>query len=97
MQILSSSTEKMFVPVTPPDGVDLTTVGVSVALRLETLDGEPATGDYLTASWVNGEAMVLVSTGEFPAGQYNVYVRLVSAPEDIRKLAGRVRIGDARV
>lgn len=97
MLILSSSTEKMFVPVTAPDGVDITTVGVSIALRSETVDGEPATGDYLTATWVNGEAMVLLATGAFPAGQYNVFIRLVSSPEDVRKLAGRVRIGDARV
>lgn len=101
---LSSSTEKMYVPLTAPTGTDVTALAVSVALRLENLGGEPAVGDYVTATMVNvstdktaGEAMVLLTAGAQPDGQYLTFLRIVSAPEDLRLLSGRVRIGDVRV
>ena len=101
---LSSSSEKMYVPVTAPAGIDLTAVPASVALRLESTGGEPAAGEYIAGTIVNlsadktsGEVMVLLTAGLFPDGQYLVFARYVSAPEDIRQFAGRCRIGDVRI
>jgi hypothetical protein len=96
MNILSTSTSYLYIPVTGPDGVDLTVFPVSVALRLEALGGEPATGDYVTATWSSGAAKVLITAGAQPDGEYLAYVRIVASPEDIRLLSGRVRIGDTR-
>jgi len=96
VNILASSTEYIMIPVTGPVD-DLTLFPVSVALRLEATEGEPATGDYQSATWINGEAALLVTAGSFAPGQYLAFVRVQAAPEDVRLLSGRVRIGDARV
>lgn len=94
---LSTSTEYVYIPVTGPDGVNLPDLPVSVALILESAGGEPADTDYKSAIWnSSGEAVLLVSAGEYPDGQYLAFVRIVNAPEDVRLLSGRVRIGDAR-
>jgi hypothetical protein len=95
---LSSSTEYLYIPVTGPDGVDLHTTSASIALRLESTGGEPADGDYKAAIWnSDGEAVLLVSKGDYSDGQYLAFVRIERAPEDVRLLSGRVRIGDVRV
>lgn len=94
---LSTSTEYLYVPVTGPDGVNLTVLPVSIALRLEALGGEPSVNDYAAATWVNGEAALLLTAAAVADGQYLVFVRLQASPEDIRMLAGRLRIGDTRV
>lgn len=96
MYKLSTSTEYMYISVTGPAGVDLTTIPVSVALILESAGGEPGDGDYHPATWVNGQIAYLVTAGAYADGDYLAYVRLQSSPEDIRKFSGRVRIGDAR-
>jgi hypothetical protein len=98
MNKLSSSSEYCYIPVTGPSGTDLTVFPVSIALRLEATGGEPATGDYVASTWVNGEAAVNLATGVYPDGQYLAFVRIQpGVPQDIRLLAGRVRIGDVRV
>lgn len=97
MQKLSSSTEYVYVPVTAPDGVDLTTVTMSIALRAEALGGEPSVNDYKNAIWSGSEAVMLISAGDYPDGQYLAFVRLLRSPEDVRLMAGRIRIGDNRV
>lgn len=96
MLILASSTEYISIPVTGP--VDnLTGYPVTIALIPEATGGEPALGDYKSAAWINGEAAHLVTAGDYPAGEYLAFVRIVAAPEDVRLFAGRVRVGDARV
>lgn len=98
---LSSSTKYMYIPVTGPSGLDLTTLPVSVAMIPEAAGGEPGTNDYKSATWKTTpdgqtEAVVLISAGDYPDGEYLAFVRVVAAPEDIREYSGRVRIGDAR-
>lgn len=102
--MLLTSTEYLYVPVTAPAGVDITGLPVSVALRLESAGGEPALGDYLAGTVVNastdktqGEVKILLTAGQYAAGQYLVFARLQSTPEDVRKCVGRWRIGDVRV
>jgi hypothetical protein len=94
---LASATQYVFIPVTGPSGVNLANLAVSVALILESAGGEPADTDYQSATWVNGEAALLVTPSAYAAGEYLAFVRVVAPPEDIRLFAGRVRIGDARV
>lgn len=96
MLILASSTEYLSIPVTGPVD-DLTGYAVSIALIPEAAGGEPALGDYQSAAWINGEAAHLVTTGDYPAGEYLAFVRVIAAPEDVRMFAGRVRIGDTRI
>jgi hypothetical protein len=93
---LSSSTQYVFIPVTGPAGLDLTTTAASIALLAEATGGEPADGDYKTAIWSAGEAVLLISKGDYPDGQYLAFVRVVHAPEDVRLFSGRIRIGDVR-
>lgn len=97
MSKLSSSTEYMYIPVTGPTGTDLTQFTVSAALIPESTGGEPADSDYKPATWVNGEVALLITKGEYPDGQYLSFVRVLVSPQDLRLLAGRYRIGDARV
>jgi hypothetical protein len=93
---LSTSTEYVYIPVTGPDDVDLSTTVMSIALRLEATGGEPADADYKPAIWNGTEAVMLISKGDYLDGQYLAFVRVVRAPEDVRMIGGRIRIGDAR-
>lgn len=96
----STGAAYMYVPVTGPSGVDITTFPVSIALRLEGTGGEPLATDYAAATWTtNGtakEATLLLTEGLYADGEYLAWVRVQAAPEDLRLNAGRVRIGDSR-
>lgn len=95
MMILASSREYVCVPVDGPDDTDLTQYDVTMAIIPD--DGtEPADGDYQQAAWLNGEAALLPPVGSLAAGQYMVFVRVQAAPEDVRVIAGRLRVGDNR-
>lgn len=94
MLILATSTEFISIPVASPL-TNLTSYPVSIALIVPGV-GEPGNTDYKTATWINGEASMLITAGDYPAGEYLAYVRVQASPEDVRLLAGRVRIGDAR-
>jgi hypothetical protein len=95
MYIPATSKEVISVPVTGPTGVDLTQFLVSLAVIPDT-GAEPVNGDYAAGTWINGEATLLVDATTKPAGDYVVWVRVVAAPEDVRRFSGRLRIGDAR-
>jgi hypothetical protein len=104
--MLSTSSEFMCVPFTGPAGVDLTAYPVSLALVPDSSAAEPADADYKTASWlpcpVHGVDIARQPSGgqkwggEYPPGSYLAYARCVAGAEDVRKPAGRVRIGDVR-
>lgn len=96
MLILASSTEYLSIPVTGPVA-DLTAYPVTIALIPEATGGEPALGDYKSASWIGGKAAHLITAGDYPAGDYLAFVRVVATPEDVRMFSGRVRIGDSRI
>lgn len=92
MMILASSAEGIFIKLSGPQP-DLTIYPVYVAIVPEE-SGEPATGDYLPGVWIDGEASYTPTAGQFPAGFYMVYARVVAPPEDVRLRAGRLRVGD---
>jgi hypothetical protein len=98
---LLSSTQYIYVPVTAPGNTDVTAFAVSIALILESVGGEPATGDYRSATWTSTdglpEATLLIAAADYPAGEYLAFVRVVAGAEDVRMFSGRVRIGDVRV
>lgn len=94
MLLLATSSEYLLVPVDGPPG-DLTRFPVSIAVVPEG-SAEPAGAAYADAVWMGAEAALKVSAGDFPAGQYAVYVRVDAGTEDVRLAAGRLRVGDAR-
>lgn len=96
MLILQTSTEKIAIPVTGPVS-DLSGYAVSVALVSASAGAEPVSGDYQSAVWISGEAVMLITAGQYPPGEYMAYVRVQASPEDVRLASGRVRIGDVRV
>lgn len=95
MLLLATSTEYIFVPLDGPPGLDLTQYQVGIAV-VPDAGIEPDLDDYQTATWIDGEAAFLPSSGQYPAGQYMVYARISNPPEDIRLESGRLRIGDTR-
>jgi hypothetical protein len=99
MLVLASSTEYICIALTGPFA-DLTGYPVSMALVLPGqgagVNGEPADNEYQASAWINGEVCYKPTAGQYPPGEYIAYVRIVAAPEDVRLLSGRVRIGDAR-
>lgn len=100
MYLPTSYTGYLQVPVYPPAGVDPTVWAPAITLAPD--DGtEPADGDYVPASWVDGEAALHVGPAggdvSYPAGSYMAWLRLnTGGAEDIRLPAGRVRVGDPR-
>jgi hypothetical protein len=97
--VLASSSEFISIPVSGPTGVNLANATVSIALVSVLTGGEPATADYKSAQWLNGEAARQFTPNagtEYAPGEYTAFVRVVNAPEDVRLASGRVRIGDAR-
>jgi hypothetical protein len=95
MMILASSKPYIFVPLDGPKGVDLTQFSAWIAVVPDT-GAEPATGDYQAATWINGEAAILVGDGQYQPGDYMIYARLSAPPEDLRLVSGRLRVGDIR-
>ena len=95
MYIPATATAYVFIPLDGPQH-DLTGFAVSVALVADVSGAEPLTADYKPASWINGEVARLFSPGDYAAGEYMAWVRVVAAPEDIRLPCGRMRIGDVR-
>jgi hypothetical protein len=94
VHLLLTSTEYVMVPVTGPPGVDLTQFPVSIAIIPEIRD-EPSVGDpaWRTAQWMSGVAALLVTTGDYPAGDYTAFVKVVAGPETPVVRSGRVRVG----
>ena len=54
------------------------------------------TGAYSMGQWLDEDAALFIHAGDFPAGQYVAWVRVVTADEDVRRPSGRVRVGDVR-
>jgi hypothetical protein len=93
MLIEASSQEYILVPLTGPDGVDLTTLPVSLALRP---DGGQDPVAWVAAQWIGGQAGLLIHPGDYPNGEYMVWWKLTSGAEVPTGKSGRVRIGDSR-
>lgn len=90
------STEYVFVPVSAPAGLDVTTLTAEIALVAE--GSEPAGGDWNAAEWAAGQAAMLYGPGEstYTAGHYMAWLRITSGAQKITTVAGRVRVGDPR-
>lgn len=98
MQLLQTSAELAGFPWDGPSTLtqaQLEALPVYVAIVAEG-SAEPQTSDYTAATWVNHQVTFLVSG--LADGIYTVYGRIVNAAtsEDVRKVAGRMRIGDPR-
>ncbi len=94
MHKLASSVEYILVPVSGPV-TDLTVYAASMAIVGES-SGEPADTDYQAAAWIGGEIAYKPAAGALATGVYDVYVRIIAGAEDVRLLAGRLRVGDPR-
>ncbi len=91
---LATSTEFVCVPLAGPyDNLTSYTVGMAI---IPEGTGEPLVSDYKEATWLNGEVAYKPAGGELAAGFYAVYVRILAGDEDVRLLAGRLRVGDTR-
>jgi hypothetical protein len=90
MQLLTTSNEFICVPMTGPYA-DLTTFPNPGMAIVPAEAAQPSTGQYQTAAWLNGEVAYKPTAGQFPAGDYMVYVRLVASGEDVRLKSGRIR------
>jgi len=95
MMILATSVEKIVIAIDGPAD-DLTPFTPYVALVAD--DGsEPGDSDYHAATWLSPSTMAyLPAKGQYPAGLYMAFARVVATPEDVRMRSGRVRIGDTR-
>ncbi|MGW7087535.1 hypothetical protein ACWGH2_29120 [Streptomyces sp. NPDC054871] len=94
MLIPASSTEYLHVPVTAPNGVDLT--GAPVRIAVVAHRDNPAVSEWKTAAWDDGEAVLLIGPGSTLAltrGDYRVWVS-VDPPgaENITRAAGHLGI-----
>jgi hypothetical protein len=101
VQIPVTSKQYMFIPVTGPAGVDLTTYTPQIALMPDN-GGEPGVGDWKAAAWLAPQAgaaaepALLITAGLYPAGIYMAFVTLAAGTETPVIRSGRVRVGDTR-
>jgi len=89
--MLATGTQYVLVPLTGPY-TDLTVFPAGMAI-VPAGAPEPDTPAYKTAAWLAGEIAYQPAAGELPAGDYDVYARIVAGSEDVRLLAGRLRVG----
>jgi hypothetical protein len=97
VKLLATTREYVQVPFTGPPGVpDLTVFPVEMAIVPEG-SGEPASAGpaWKPAVWLNGQASLLLSEGDYPAGDYVVYARITAGLERPVMLSGRLRVGAA--
>ncbi|MGQ5576313.1 hypothetical protein [Streptomyces sp. ECR3.8] len=93
--IPASSTEYLHVPVTAPDGIDISASPVRIAVVAH--GDNPASSEWHTAEWADGAARILIGpdsgTLTLTRGNYRVWVN-VDPPgaENIVRLAGSVGI-----
>jgi hypothetical protein len=90
--ILGTSREYIRIPVTAPAGVDPTLLAAEIALVADP-GAEPGDADYHAATWIGGEACLLVgpTAADYADGEYMAYLRLTSGAERPVLRAGRVR------
>jgi hypothetical protein len=80
LRISSQSTEYILVAVT----ASVVVTGDPVALAFTAPGADPVSGDWLTGSWVNGKARILVGPGgakTLTAGSWDLWVRVTDNPE----------------
>lgn len=98
MLIPASSTEYLHVPVTAPEGVDLTGVPVKIAVLPASNRSNPILGDWKTGAWTSGpEARVLIGPDggavTLTPGDYRVWITFdPPGSENIVRMAGRLSI-----
>jgi hypothetical protein len=96
VQIPASSRQYVYIGVNPPPGIpDVTVYPAEVALVPDN-GAEPLDGDYHAASWIRGEAALLVGPGGgtvYAPGDYMLFGRITAGAERPVMRSGRVRIG----
>lgn len=78
MLIPATSTAYIHVPVSGPDGVDVTDTPPRIAILASSLRTNPADEDWHDGEWVDGDARLLVGPDggalTLPRGDYRVWV-----------------------
>lgn len=98
MRILASSREYVRIPIDPPEDVPDVTVYVPEAALIPDDGTEPIEEDWQPATWISGEACLLIgpATGpatEYKPGDYFAFARITAGAEQVVLPSGRVRIG----
>lgn len=93
MLIEAGSKEMVLITVTGPAGVDLTVYDAELALTAE--GTYPAEGDWLDATWLDGQVALLVDAAVMTPGVYVARVRLTAGSEKPVMRSGRVTVGTA--
>ena len=97
MRILATSREYVRIPIDPPEGVpDVTVYPRSRADRGRR--DEPIEEDWQSATWIKGEAALLIGPGTpladvYKPGDYYAFARVTAGAERVVLPSGRVRIG----
>jgi hypothetical protein len=95
VHVLASSKTYVYIPIDPPPGIDPTAYPVEAAL-IPDKGEEPAETDWHPASWIGGEAALLVGPGGgtvYPEGEYFAFARVTAGVEKPVLPSGRVRVG----
>src|ERR1700748_3382651 len=98
MRVPATSRTYIYIPVVGPDSAgDLTQYTVEAAL-IDDDGSEPLSGDWHAATWIGGEAALLVGPGGgaatlYQAGDYFAFARGTAGDEKPVIPSGRVRIG----
>jgi hypothetical protein len=95
MLLETTTQEYILVPVTGPDGVDLSLLPVFLALVPDGAQ-DPGSGDWKAAAWVGGEIGLIYHPGDYPPGEYMAWWKITAGAEIPVAKSGRVRIGDSR-
>jgi hypothetical protein len=97
MYIPETSARTILIPVTGPDGLDLTTLPAQVAVIPDN-GTEPSEDDYSEVSWHDATNLAfLIQPGSLAPGEYMAWAAITNGDETPIVLpSGRIRIGDAR-
>lgn len=94
MQVPLSDGGYILLPVNAPTDIPDVTVYPGHVAYLPDGPGEPATGDYVDGTWIDGELGIkLADLGIVAAGTYKLWVRIVTNQEDKRIPGPRIGVG----
>lgn len=98
MRILATSRVYVRIPIDPPEGVPDVTVYTPEAALIADDGTEPIEEDWQSATWIKGEAALLIGPGTpleavYKPGDYMAFARITAGAERVVLPSGRVRIG----
>ncbi len=92
--LASITKEYLYVPVTENDEAPDPSYTPEIAVLPVGEKEEPESGDWITATWDNGEAKILIgeSGKVLENGYYDVWIRVTTPAEKPVRRVGRVRV-----